>query len=164
METTETSVTEPTPVPQPPQLVLNFEAQAYLREAGKWARFLAIIGFVFCGLILIMAIFISAVFTMMGKISPVYNNMPSAAGGFVSVIYILFDVLYFFFPYYLMQFSDKIKKGIVFQDVQHITAATGKLKSFFKLWGIVTIVLVSLYALIFLIVIVAGIGAAAMHN
>jgi Ca2+/Na+ antiporter len=161
METTETDVT---PIPQP-ELILNFEAQSYLREAGKWANFLAIIGFIICGIILIIAFFAGSMFTIMSKMMPNGNNIPAGVGGFVTVFYILFDVLYFFFAYYLYQFADKIKKGIVFTDNAHVTAAFNKLKSFFKLWGIVTIVVLCLYALIFIISIIAGLGAASfMHR
>lgn len=162
METTETEVTMQAPAPQP-QLILDAEAQSYLKEAGKWARFLAIMGFIFCGLILIFALFIGTFFSIMSKISPVYNSMPQGVGGVVSVVYILIDVLYFFFPLYLMQFSDKIKKGVVFSDSRYITAGIEKLKSFFKLWGIVTIVVLSFYALVIVFIVIVGVGASAMH-
>jgi uncharacterized protein DUF5362 len=162
MDTTETNV-PPAPI-HDPVLVLNAEAQAYLRETGKWASFLSVMGFIFCGLILIIAIFIGSFFSLMSRFSPAYNTMPQGVGGVVSVFYILIDVLYFFFPFYLYRFADRIKKGLVYQDGIHVTSALGSLKSFFKLWGIITIIVVSLYLLIFLLVIVVGVGANLMHR
>ncbi|HVW14236.1 MAG TPA: DUF5362 family protein [Mucilaginibacter sp.] len=157
METTETNVpASPTP---DPVIILDTEAQAYLRETGRWASFLAVMGFIFCGLILILAIFVGSVFTIMSRISPVYQNMPQTAGTAMSVFYILLDVLYFFFPFYLYRFSDRIKKGIVYTDANSVNSALSNLKSFFKLSGIVTIVVVSLYLLIFIIVLLVGVAA-----
>ena len=41
------------PLAGEPSLTLNNEAKAYLREAGKWASFLGILGFISCGILLI---------------------------------------------------------------------------------------------------------------
>ena len=154
METTETEL-QSTPSPQP-ELVLNYEAQSYLREAGKWANFLSIMGFIFCGLILVLAIFAGTVFSVLSNVMPNAGALPAGIGGIISVVYIVLDVVYFFFPYYLYQFADKIKKGIVYSDTAHLTAAMGKLKSFLKYWGILTIVLLAFYALIFIIAIIGA--------
>ena len=154
---------QPTPLPQP-DLVLNLEAQSYLKEAGKWAKFLAIMGFIFCGLILVLAIFAGTVFSIMSSVVPNGNSIPAGLGGIVSVIYILIDVVYFFFPYYLYQFSDKIKKGINFNDTAHVTAATEKLKSFFKYWGILTVIIIAFYALAIIILIIVAIAAGTLHK
>lgn len=156
----------PTPFAEP-TLVLDSEAQSYLREAGKWAIFLGILGFIFCGIILIVALFAGAILaTVMQRLPSYPMNGGVAAGGvlgaFVTGFYILIDVVYFFFSLYLYQFGDRIKKGVVFSDSGRVTAALRKLKSFFKLWGITTIVVLALYALIFIIFIVIGIGAASM--
>jgi hypothetical protein len=130
-----------------PGAILTFEAQGYLRESGKWAYFLGIIGFIFCGLFFIMALFIGTMLSALATISPLYAGIPAGAGIVLSVVFILFDVLYFFFALYLYQFAVKIKQGLMFADTESVTTAMGKLKSFFKLWGIVTIVALCLYAL-----------------
>ena len=162
METNETFE----PISPEPGLTLTFEAQSYLREAGKWASFLGILGFIFCAIILIFALFAGSIFTRMAAVSPTALAVALAGmGGVVSFIYILFDVLYFFFALYLYQFGDKIKKGITFTDTAHVTSALGKLKSFFKLWGVVTIILLAFYALAIIAFIAIGVGAASMmHN
>ena len=50
----------------------------------------------------------------------------------------------------------------MFTDTVHVTAGLGKLKSFFKLWGILTIVMLCLIVLMIIVFIVIGIGAASM--
>ncbi|HTH82004.1 MAG TPA: DUF5362 family protein [Mucilaginibacter sp.] len=149
-----------------PSISLNYEAQNYLRESGKWAAFLGIIGFIGTGFIVILALFAG---TMMATLSRVQPENPGAAimagmGGFVSVIYLLVAVLYFFFSLLLYQFGSRIKKGVMYGDQLHVTAALGKLKSFFKLWGILTIVVMCLYALIIVCAIIFGLSASSMMN
>ena len=96
----------------------------------------------------------------MSRFSPAYSAVPQAGFSFISILYIAMDVLYFFFPFYLYRFSDRIKKGVLHNDSATLTDALGQLKSFFKLWGIVTIVVVGIYALIFIVVILIGVGGA----
>ncbi|MDO3641163.1 MAG: DUF5362 family protein [Mucilaginibacter sp.] len=149
-----------------PSISLNYESQTYLRESGKWAAFLGIIGFIFTGFIAIAALFAG---TMMATLSRLQPDNPGAAimsgmGGFITVIYLLIGLLYFFFSLFLYQFGSRIKKGIMYADQMHVTAALGKLKSFFKLWGILTIVILCLYALIIIGAIIFGITASSMMN
>lgn len=126
------------------ELVLNQEALYYLQQAGKWASFLGIIGFVFTGLILIGALSASALVAVFQRINPMVGA--GMAGG-IAIYYIAVAAVYFFFSLYLYQFGTKVKRGIGFGDAVLITAALGKLKSFFKLWGIVTIVVLVLMVL-----------------
>jgi Family of unknown function (DUF5362) len=166
METNET-FERPSPAPG---LALNFEAQSYLREAGKWAYFLGIIGFILTGFIFLAAFFVGAVFSLFSRLEGTQSSFGAAdigagiGGIIISFIYIVLAVFYFFFSYYLYQFGNRIKKGLLFSDSTEVTFALGKLKSFFRMWGITTIVILSLYALIFVIFIVAAIATASMSR
>jgi hypothetical protein len=143
METNETAEhTAPKPV-----IRLTMEAQGYLREAGSWARFLGILGFIACVLVLVGALFIGALFTVFVSVFPTLSSVPEGVGGFLSIIIILFDLLYFFFALYLFQFGSRVKRGISIIDTNQLTQGLGKLKSFFKLWGIVTIVILCINVL-----------------
>ncbi len=145
METEEIYVPPASPSP----LILTPEAQSYLLTAGKWATFLGILGFVFCGLFALFALSIGTILTAASTQMP-FNpglQMMAGFGTGITVFYLLIDLLYFFFALYIYQFAVKIKAGINFSDSAHITAGLGKLKSFFKLWGIVTIVIICVYVL-----------------
>jgi hypothetical protein len=145
-----------------PGIILNSEAQSYLREAGKWAYFLGITGFIATGFILLCAFFIGTIFSLMARYQPASTPYPAGMGGIMSFIYILLAVFYFFFSFYLYQFGSRIKKGIFYNDGLAVSNALGKLKSFFKLWGITTIVILVFYALVIVIIVVVGVGAAAL--
>jgi hypothetical protein len=127
-------------------IILNEEAQYYLQKSGEWARFLGIMGFICAGLVLIAALFMGSIFSMMSAYQA--NPYPAGMGGLIGGIYILLAVFYFFFSLYLYQFGNKIKSGIGYSDPIQVTNALSKLKSFFKLIGISTIVIMALYLLI----------------
>jgi hypothetical protein len=166
METTET--TEYVPVPEPvPQLVITEEARYYLTVAGKWANFLAIVGFVFTGFIVLGIIFTGSVFTSLQNIPSVYTAQLSVilgyVIGFIRVIDVVLAVYCFFFSLYLYQFGSSIKKGTLFNDNVQATLAFEKLKSFFKLWGISTIVIIIFYILMIIgIIALVSYAASAM--
>ena len=149
----------------PPVLTVGPEAQSYLKTAGKWATFLGILGFIFCGIIFILAFFVGSIFTRYAALSASPFAAALASGGWVvTFFYLLIDVFYFFFSFYLYQFGTKINKGITFFDNGHVTNSFDKLKSFFKLWGITTIVILCLdVLLIILFFVFVMFAASALH-
>lgn len=147
------------PLAGEPAITLDHEAQAYLKEAGRWASFLGIVGFVFCAIIAICSFFAGAILSAgnFGTSNPL-ASMAGMGGIMLTIVYLLIALFYFFFSLYLYQFGNRIKQGINFTDNLHVTNAFSKLKSFFKLWGITTIVVLGLY----LLVIIGAIAFAAI--
>ena len=47
---------------------IDQSSRAHFSEAAKWAKFLAIVGFVLCGLIVVIAFFVRFVFAMMSNL------------------------------------------------------------------------------------------------
>jgi hypothetical protein len=130
---------------------INREVENYLAESAKWGKFLAIMGYIGIGLIVLVAIGVMAI----GSASPLFPGMGMNMGA-VGLIYIVIAAFYFFPVYYLHQFSLKIKQGLNSQDPQSITTGFQNLKSLFKFMGIFTIVIISIYVLIFAIAMVVG--------
>jgi len=161
METNETFA----PIPPPPGLLITNEAKVYLRQAGSWASFLGALGFIACTLLLMTALFVGTLFSVILKMySPSAVDVPAGVGVAMSFILILADILYFFFALYLFQFGQRVKRGITFNDANQVTSALAKLKSFFKLWGLVTIVILCLWALDIGYVIVAGLKFSSLQH
>lgn len=120
------------------ELVLEIQAEAYLRETGKWAKFLAIVGFIIMGFMAIGAIVMFAISGSMGSLMP----FPMWIIGF---IYLLIAVVYCFPIYYLLQFSNKAKAALYIRSSQTLTESMEYLKSHYKFMGILMIVLLALY-------------------
>ncbi|MDX2361181.1 MAG: DUF5362 family protein [Crocinitomicaceae bacterium] len=125
-------------------------AKDFLAISAKWANFLAIVGFVMLGILVIGALF------MVGAAAQYsgYGGGPSL--GLLAVVYLLMAVLYFFPTYYLYLFAKKIKVGLQSSSEEDVTLGFENLKSMFKFMGILMIVVLSLYALMFLMAIAAG--------
>ncbi|MBC7399141.1 MAG: hypothetical protein H7289_04285 [Mucilaginibacter sp.] len=137
-------------------LLLLPEAQDFLLESGKWARFLGIVGYIMAGLAVLAGVFFAAVMSAVSHI-PTATPMPKFLSSSFGFIYIILGVFHFFIARYLHQFGTRIKDGISYGDAEVVSTALGRLKSLFKLAGITTIVIISLYVLVFIGVIIAAV-------
>lgn len=131
-------------------LVITTESKNYLLFAAKWASFLSIIGFITLGLMILGGLLMFAIGSSFSRIGA------GAQIGVLAFVYIGMAVIYFFPIYYLFLFGQKIKKAVKSTDQNDLEAGFENLKSCFKFLGIFTIVILSLYILMFLVAIVAG--------
>ena len=139
---------------------IDTASRAHLSEAAKWARFLAIVGFVVCGLIVIAGIFAGSFLSMMSGLSgDDYRGsaaLTSGWGAFMAVFYIGMAIL-FFFPYlFLFRFANHMKSALNTSDQHTLNSSFQNLKIMFRYVGILTIVLLSFYALAILMVLVTA--------
>ena len=134
------------------ELGFSSTIQNYLKEAAKWANFLAILGFVGIGLMVLLGVFVSFVFGAMdgfGGGSNPYSGL-GISGGMLGLFYIVIALFYFFPVLYMYKFSRKMKSALYSNDTGELTESFKNLKSLFKFMGILAIVIISLYVLIFL--------------
>lgn len=131
------------------ELNLDQSSILFLGESARWARFLSIIGFISCGLMVIVGLFFGS---LMGGLM---SSMGGAEGrdlgmlgsGFFGFIYILGSLLIFFPALFLYRFSIKMRRAITNNEQPILTDSFKNLKSFFKFYGIVTIVILAFYLL-----------------
>lgn len=136
-------------------------SQYYLTQTARWAKFLAIVGFIMSGLVAALGLgfsfFMSLFLESMSQTVP--NSMGSMAGA--GFIYVLISVI-MFFPYlYLYRFSQKSKLAVETLDSDLMEEAMSQLSSLYKFKGILTIIVIGFYLVIFLF---AGIGFAAFSS
>lgn len=133
-----------------------------LAEAARWGRFLSILGFIMCGLIVLIGVFAGS-FLAMFMSRPEFEDMESGAmpagmGGLMLIIYIIIAVIYFFPCLFLFRFSNQMKAALASNDQEALNSSFQNLKSMFKYLGILAIIFLALYGIVFLIGLV---GAAA---
>ena len=123
-------------------LVVNERAKSAFSETGSWGKFFAILGFIYIGLLIIIAI---GMFFFMGSFGDAFGpEFPSEFRSIGALIYLVMAVL-FIIPYvYLWQFSAKVKSAINSNDEEQFSDAIVSLKSYNKYWGIFTIIILGL--------------------
>ena len=127
------------------KLELNEQAIDYLREAAKWAKFLAIIGFIMTGFIALFGLFFGSI---MGSLPLGAGGLTSGTMSAMAFIYLLLAVVYFFPTLYFYRFATQTRAAIDAYDAEGLAESLGNLKSTFKFVGIMMIILLGVYGLI----------------
>lgn len=141
------------PITQLEQLTLTSASKIFLKETAKWAFFLSIMGFIMIAFMLVLAIFSNTIFGMAAAMQP---GVPENIGMIMTITYLILGLIYFFPVYYLMQFSNKMKKAIATKNDETLAKAFEMLKSHYKFIGVFTIITISLYVLM---IVVLSMGA-----
>ncbi|WP_148661283.1 DUF5362 family protein [Flavisolibacter tropicus] len=131
--------------------------KAHLSETAKWARFLSVVGFVLLGLFLLGGIAVS-----------LYSERPlnnyggnaafSAYGVGMSFILLFTGVIWFFPLLFLYRFASRMKTALNGNDQNALNTSFQNLKICFRYVGIITIIILALYALLLVFAIV-GVAA-----
>ena len=135
-------------------LQIDQQSISYLGETARWAKFLSIVGFIICGLMIVLALFAGSLMTALSRLRA-DDAMQSMAGmgGAFSVIYIVVALLCFFPCLYLFNFAGKMQTALHNNDQTSLNASFGQLKSCFKFVGILTIIVLSFYILFAIVII-----------
>ncbi|MBN8852588.1 MAG: hypothetical protein BGO55_02425 [Sphingobacteriales bacterium 50-39] len=128
------------------ELQVDHESTAYLKEAARWAKFLAIVGFIFCGLFAIFGLFAGS---LIGRMySSVGVGQSGAMGGaFFSIVYILIALLYFFPCLYTFNFAKKMQVALASNDQAQLNQSFRNLKACYRFLGILMVICLSLWGL-----------------
>jgi len=127
-------------------------SKAHLADAARWAKFLAIMGFIVCGLIVIVGIFAGSVlesFSSTRRYEGFDSNVEMTRGlGIVAtVFYILIAVLYFFPCLFLFNFASKMKTALLSNDQDVLNSSFQNLKKTFRYIGVLSIIVLSFWVI-----------------
>ena len=137
-------------------LQIDHQSNSYLSEAAKWGKFLSIMGFIFCGLFVIVALFAGTyIATSMRGFGNTSSGAGVMGGGIVTVLYIIIALVYFFPCLYLFNFSSKMQAALRGNQQDVLNMAFRNLKSCFKFLGVLMIIMLCFWIL----AIIIGIGA-----
>ena len=152
------------------KLSLNDLAVAALRESAKWCMFLAIVGFIFIGLMVILGAFMTVAMSAMSSMpndsygSAMGMNPFMAIKGYLGAFYIVLALIYFFPVYYLFNYAKGTKQALESGNSEVLSTALVNLKSHHKFLGIFTIIMIAVYILAIIgIIIFAASFASGMH-
>ncbi|MES2457110.1 MAG: hypothetical protein V4594_16270 [Bacteroidota bacterium] len=136
-------------------LLVSEDLRSHIYEMARWARILAIVGFVFSGFMVLASFSAPAIIDSVSQTMGEKNNPYAAIGSTGMMIAILlFALLYFYPSLMLFRFSNLSKSGVLYGDQDNLIAGMSALKSFFKFIGIVTLAVVVSYGLIVFLAII----------
>ncbi len=127
-------------------IMINEEVRNYLLETSKWGKFMAIVGYVGMGLLVLLAIVMTVGISAMSSLARTGFPM-----GIIGVVYIVLAAVYYFPVTYLYKFSVQMKQGLTSGEESSVISGFQNLKSLFKFMGIMLVVIISIYALVLLI-------------
>jgi len=136
-------------------LSIDTTGRAHLTEAARWARFLAIVGFVFIALFAVFAIAGgSYIANMFGRA----NQFGEGNSGFTTgmtigiIIYYLCVALLVFFAYlFLYRFAVNMRTALQANNQELLNRSFQNLKILYRYWGILTVIGLIFFALFFVI-------------
>ena len=133
-------------------LQVDHSSSAYLKETAKWAKFLAIVGFIVCALVVLAGIFAGSIFASL-------NPYGAYGGGFgvgMAIYCILIALLYFFPCLYLFRFATRMQVALANNDQPSLVDSFKNLKSCYKFVGILTIIALAFYALMLIFMVLGA--------
>lgn len=146
-------------IPETTGLRVTESAKADLLTAAKWAKFLCIVGCIGVAIVVIFAIFLMGAGTMA---SSMFSEMPFGPIA-MGVLYLIIAALYIYPLIKGFQFANGAKAACLSNDENELARGINGLSSLTKFWGILTIIILAIYVLIFLFGLI-GVGFAAMSH
>lgn len=127
-----------------PQLIVTEDMRSYLYDMAKWASFLAIVGFVITGFMVLASFTIGATMSTNPELAKLLASSTLSPVGFT--IFCLIYALAIFYPSLLLfKYAVKAKQGILYGEQDSLNDALNNMKSLFKYWGILTFIGIILY-------------------
>ncbi len=151
-------------------LNVNENAAHYLYKSAQWSKFFAILGFIFAGIMVLLTIFMIG----FGTFLPIFSkSMPMEGSGvgpaamfsgvamvFIAIIYLGLSLLYFIVSLKLYRFADKAKIALNSNSDEMLELSFKNLNSALTIMGIVTIIVLAIYVIMFIVMALAGFGTA----
>ena len=144
--------------------LLNDTMTGYLKEASPWLRFLGIIGYINCGILVLACI---GSFAGMREISALWDAIPDigALGDtFTSIFsaslgmnFLVFAVLFFFPSRFVYNFGAKIRSYFQNGKEQELELALKNNRTLWKYMGIITIISLAMIPILIVIIIVIAV-------
>ncbi|MEM6699263.1 MAG: hypothetical protein AAF599_12745 [Bacteroidota bacterium] len=138
---------------------LSISSIQSLRESARWAKFIAIVGFVMVGFMVLASFFIGAAFSDLAGINDSLSMAAAGGGIFMTVLYLLAAALYFFPCLFLYRFATKTKAALIEYDTNGVTEGLKQMKNYFQFIGIMIAILLGFYALVLVFGVIGGLFA-----
>lgn len=142
------------------ELQVDQTASVYLRDAAKWAKFLAVAGFIFCALFVLVAILalttLSSLFSSMGV-----SGAGGMGAGLIAAIYIAIGVVCFFPCLYLNNFASRMQAALRTNDQEQLNSSFSNMRALYRFVGVLMIIALGIWVVGILALAIFSVGRAA---
>lgn len=136
------------------QMTVAEEAKITLLSMSKWVKFLAILGFIAIGFLVIngIVILVNGVGGRLTQVNPYLSFLGSSLG----LIYFALASLILYPNLKLLSFSRKAKLAVLSNDEMALTGALQDMRSYWKFMGILAIIYIAIVVIVFLVGIIVA--------
>jgi len=130
-----------------------------LRQTKPWVRLFSVLGFIAVGLMVVAALLMmvgAGIGGMFGR----QSGLGAVGGILIGGVYLLFALLYIFPSLFLSRYASGIAEMLRDNAVRGMENALAAQRSFWRFVGILTTVMLCIYAVVLVVVIVGAIIAA----
>ena len=127
-------------------LTLTNNAVFFLKQSAPWIKFISILGFVYCGLIIVIGL-VSVVFML---------NEPMTL--LIALLYFALAIVMYFPLNFLYKYASNLKYFCESGNSAELETAFNMQKKFWKFQGIMTIIGIGLMAIFLVIAVIAGLS------
>jgi len=124
------------------ELYLDVRLLNNLHDTAKWAKVLAILGFILSGFVLVFGLFLQRLVQ-----NPALEQANIGFSGFTTLVYAFVAMVYFFPSLYLFQFAGRMQRGVQDRNRQQVHKAVSRLKVMFKFIVIMLALVLLLFVL-----------------
>ena len=135
-------------------LGIDETGKAYMYEIGRWAKFLAIIGFIFSGVLCLGLLFLIFGASIITEQLGAASGLTYGVGMFF--FYILIILIFLYPSITLLRFANRIRPALHTANTDLFNEALKNLKNTFKFMGIYMIVMLGIYGLIIIFAVIAA--------
>lgn len=135
-------------------LSIDPATKAQLSETAKWARFLAVAGFVFLLLVVFFGLYSTLVISRYEDVFNGYlgrRGIMDSIGTGVAAVYVIVSVVAFFPLLFMFRFANQMHRALFSNNQALLNGSFQNLKIYFRYLGIVTIIFLVLTLLSMLV-------------
>jgi hypothetical protein len=126
-------------------LVIDSEGSGYLAETAKWGRLLSILGIILSVIMVLAGLVIAVIGSSINSFAGLRGMGP-----ILGIVYVALGLLYLYPSWVLLKFASAMPSALKKNDQVLVNEALKNLKSCFRFWGIISLIIIGLYALVFI--------------
>jgi hypothetical protein len=140
---------------------LSVKTVRYLKEAAPWLRFMGILSFIGCGLIVLGGIIVAIIMAVSAGIAETFTTGLGIAGGLAGIamglLYVVIGALYFVPARFIYNFGAKLRNYTLSNAEQDLEDAFKNNKSYWKFCGILAIIALAFIPVVMIVSIVIAV-------